>query len=54
MADAAVVVQVPLHLRQIQHGDGPAVLPARRADPVGEGGQRFPLEAVPGVRYEFA
>jgi len=49
--DAAVVVQVqvPLHLRQVQHGDGPAVLPSRRADPVGEGGQKFPLKAVPGV-----
>jgi len=43
-----VIVEVPLHLRQIQHGDEPAVRPVRRAD-LGEGGTKFPLEAVPGV-----
>jgi len=50
--DAAV--EVPLHLRQVKHGDGPAARPARRAGLPGGGGERFPLEAVPCVRYEPA
>jgi len=48
---AVVVVEVPPHLRQVQHGGGPAARPARRAGLPGGGGERFPPEAVPGVRY---
>jgi len=37
-------VQVPLHLRQIQHGDGPAVRPFRRAYPRPSQEGREPLK----------
>jgi len=48
--DAAVVVmEMPLHGRQVQHGDEPAVRPAQRIDPIGEKREKFPLEPVPGV-----
>jgi len=48
---AVVVVEVPPHLRQVQHGHGPAARPARRAALPGGGRERFSPEAVPGVRY---
>jgi len=48
--DAAVVVaHVPLHGRQVEDGDEPAVRLAQRADLLGEEREKFPLEPVPCV-----
>jgi len=50
MPDAAVVVmEMPLHPREARHGDEPAVYFAEGAHLLGEEGEKFPLEPVPGV-----
>ena len=50
MPDAAVaVMEMPLHRREVQHGDEPAVYFAKGADLLGEEREKFPLEPVPGV-----
>jgi len=48
--DAAVaVMEMPLHRGEVQHGREAAVRLPRRAHLPGEEGEKFPLNAVPGV-----
>jgi len=46
---AAVVAHVPLHRGEVQHGDEPAVRLPLRTHLLGEEGEKFPLEPVPGL-----
>jgi len=50
VADAAVaVMEMPPDRREARHGDEPAVALAQRTDLLGEEGEKFPLNAVPGL-----
>jgi len=42
-------MEMPPDRREARHGDEPAVALAQRTDLLGEEGEKFPLNAVPGL-----